>query len=138
MSGKRFDEMQIGDSATFSKTISEADVYAFAGVTGDFNPVHINAEAAKESMFKQRIAHGMLGAGLISTILGTQLPGPGTVYLGQELAFKAPVFFGDTLTAECTVTEKKEGKFILRLNSVVRNQKGDEVITGTATVMKKD
>jgi len=138
MDGRSFESIKVGDSATFSKTITEADVCAFAGITGDFNPVHIDAEAAKKSMFKQRIAHGMLGAGLISTVLGTKLPGPGTIYLGQEVTFKAPVFFGDTLTVECTVTEKKEGKNILRLSAVIKNQEGKEVITGVSTVMKKD
>jgi len=136
--GKSFDEIQVGDKACFSKTITSYDVYGYAGITGDFNPVHVNEEAAKNSMFKERIAHGMLSAGLVSTVLGTQLPGPGTIYLGQELSFKAPVKFNDTLTAECEVVEKKEGKYILRLSTTVKNQDGKEVLTGMATVMKKD
>ncbi len=136
--GKHYDEIKIGEKATFSKTITEGDVYSYAGIVGDFNPVHINEEVAKTTPFKTRVAHGMLGAGLISTVLGTQLPGPGTIYLGQELSFKAPVLFGDTLTAELTVTEKREDKPIMRLSTVVRNQNNEEVIVGVATVMKKD
>ncbi len=136
--GKHFDEIQIGEKATFSKTITEGDVYAYAGIVGDFNPVHIDEEVAKTTRFKTRVAHGMLGAGLISTVLGTKLPGPGTIYLGQELSFRAPVFFGDTLIAELVVTEKRDDKKIMKLSTVVRNQKGEEVIIGTATVMKKD
>lgn len=136
--GKRFDEIQVGDSASFSKTISESDVYTYAGVVGDFNPVHINAEAAKGGIFKARVAHGMISAGLISTVLGTELPGPGTIFLGLELKFLAPVYFNDTLTARCTVTEKREGKAIIKLGATVTNQEGKEILSGLATVMKKD
>ncbi len=135
---KSFDEIQIGDRAEFSKTIAECDVYNYAGIVGDFNPMHVNAEEAKKSIFEARVAHGMLSAGLISTILGTQLPGPGTIFLGLELRFHAPVYFGDTLTAECEVTKKKDEKNILSLKAVVRNQNGKDVTSGTATVMKKD
>jgi len=138
MPGTKFEEIRIGDKASFSKTITEHDVYTYAGITGDFNPVHIDAEAAKKSMFGTRVAHGMLSVGLISAVLGTKLPGPGTIYLGQEIAFKAPVRFGDTLTAECEVIEKVEDKKIVRLSTVIRNQDGKEVLTGKATVMKKD
>jgi 3-hydroxybutyryl-CoA dehydratase len=136
--GKRFEEIKVGDSALFSKTISESDVYTYAGVVGDFNPVHVNAEAAKSGIFKARVAHGMISAGLISTVLGTELPGPGTIFLGLELKFLAPVYFNDTLTAECKVVEKREGKGILVLDATVRNQDGKDVLAGKATVMKKD
>ena len=95
-----YKDIKIGDKASVSKTVSEHDVYAYAGVTGDFNPVHVNAEFAKTSMFKQRIAHGMISAGLISAVLGTELPGINTIYMGQDLKFLAPVFYNDTLTAE--------------------------------------
>ncbi|MCP4600991.1 MAG: MaoC family dehydratase [Proteobacteria bacterium] len=135
---KSYSEIQIGDCAEFSKTITESDVYSYAGIVGDFNPMHIDAEAAKKGIFEARVAHGMLSAGLISTILGTKLPGPGTIFLGLELKFHAPVYFGDTLTAECEVTEKKDKNNILRLNAKVCNQDGKEVTTGIVTAMKKD
>jgi len=136
--GKRFSEIEVGDVARFSKTITESDVYTYAGVVGDFNPMHVNAEVARKGPFEQRVAHGMISAGLISTVLGTELPGPGTIYLGQELSFRAPVFFGDTITATCKVTEKREGKNIVRLETTVTKQDGTEVTTGVATVLKKD
>lgn len=129
------DQINIGDSASFSKTVTESDVILFAGVTGDFNPAHVNAEYAKTGMFGQRIAHGMLSAGFISNVLANQLPGPGTIYLGQELRFTKPVFFGDTVTATVTVIEKNEEKNRLKLDTTVTNQKGEKVITGVATVM---
>ena len=136
--GRKFSDIQIGDIAEFSKTITESDVYTYAGVVGDFNPMHINEEVAKKGPFEKRVAHGMISAGLISTILGTDLPGPGTIYLGQELSFKAPVFFGDTLTAVCEVIEKRDSKNIVRLSTTVTKQDGSKVTTGVATVMKKD
>ncbi|MBI4833834.1 MAG: MaoC family dehydratase [Planctomycetes bacterium] len=132
----KYADIKIGDKASFSKTISEADIYTFAGVSGDFNPVHINEEFAKNSLFKTRIAHGFLVGSFISTVLGTQLPGPNTIYLAQDLKFKAPVKIGETLTAECEVLEKNDEKKILKLKTTVRNQSGVPVIEGTATVMK--
>ncbi|SMC39981.1 MaoC family dehydratase [Papillibacter cinnamivorans] len=135
MKGYTIQELKVGDSATFAKTVTESDVVTFAGVSGDLNPVHINAEYAKESMFGQRIAHGMLSASFISTVLGTQLPGPGSIYLGQELKFTKPVFLGDTVTVTCTVVEKNEEKNRLKVETIARNQKGDAVITGFATIM---
>ena len=129
-------EIRIGDKATFSKTISEHDIYTFAGITGDFNPVHVDAEAAKKGLFKERIAHGFLGVSLISAVLGTDLPGAGTIYLSQEVSFKAPVKIGDTLTVICEVLEKKDDKKILKLKTTVQNQTGTVVIDGVATVMK--
>ena len=132
---KTINDIQVGDSASFTKTVTETDIILYAGISGDFNPAHINAEAAKESMFGQRIAHGMLSAGFISNVLGTQLPGPGTIYLGQELKFVKPVFIGDTVTATATVTERIVEKNRLKLETVVKNQNGDVVITGVATVM---
>lgn len=132
-----FAEIQVGDKASMTKTISEYDVYGFAGITGDFNPVHVNAEFAKDTMFKQRIAHGMLSAGLISAVLGTSLPGENTIYLGQELSFKAPVMIGDTITATVEVLEKIEGKNRLIFRTTVTNQNGLLVVDGKATTMKK-
>lgn len=132
---KTIDTIQIGDSASFTKTVTETDVIMYAGVSGDFNPAHIDAEHAKSSMFGQRIAHGMLSASFISNVLGTQLPGPGTIYMGQELRFVKPVYIGDTVTATCTVSERIPEKNRLKLDTVVKNQRGETVITGVATVM---
>ncbi len=133
---RMYADIQIGDKASTSKTISESDIYLFAGITGDFNPVHVNEEFAKESMFGGRIAHGMMAAGLISSVLGTQLPGVNTIYLGQELNFKAPVRIGDTLTATCEVIEKKDPKKIVILKTIVSDSKGNTIIEGKATVLK--
>ena len=146
---KTIDSIQIGDSASFTKTVTETDIilYAgisgdfnpdiilYAGISGDFNPAHIDSEHAKGSMFGQRIAHGMLSAAFISNVLGTQLPGPGTIYMGQELRFLKPVYMGDTVTATVTVTQKIPEKNRLILDTVVTNQRGEKVITGAATVM---
>ena len=132
---KTIDTIQIGDSASFTKTVTESDIALYAGISGDFNPAHIDAESAKEGMFGQRIAHGMLSAGFISNVLGNQLPGPGTIYMGQELRFVKPVFIGDTVTATVTVKEKITEKNRLKLDTVVTNQRGEAVITGAATVM---
>jgi 3-hydroxybutyryl-CoA dehydratase len=103
--GYRFEDLTVGMTAAFARTVSEADILAFAGVSGDTNPVHLNAEFAAASMFGQRIAHGMLSAGFISTVFGTKLPGPGCIYLSQSLKFKAPVKIGDTVVARVTVKE---------------------------------
>lgn len=134
----KFADIKVGDKASLSKTISEYDVYTYAGLSGDFNPVHVNAEFAKTTMFKERIAHGMLSAAFISAVLGTTLPGANTIYLAQELAFKAPVKIGDTITATVEVIEKIEAKNRLILKTTVTNQEGTLVIDGKATVMKKD
>ncbi len=130
-----YDEIQIGDSATFTKTISESDVYLFAGITGDLNPAHTDAVSAANGMFKQRIAHGMLTGSFISTVVGMQLPGPGSIYVGQELLFRAPVFFGDTVTAKAECIEKLEPRKWLKFKTTVTNQDGKLVIDGTATVI---
>jgi len=135
MIGKSIHEISIGDFASFQKTITETDVYMYAGVTGDLNPVHINSVHAEDSMFKERIAHGMLSAGLISAVLGLQLPGPGTIYLSQSLKFTAPVRIGDTVQARVEVIEKTDSKNRLRLKTVCMNQNGEMVLTGEAVVM---
>ena len=135
MKGITISEMKVGDSASFTKTVSEHDVYTYAGVSGDFNPAHVNEVEAQKGMFGKRIAHGMLSAGFISTVLGTQLPGPGTIYMGQELRFTKPVFFGDTITATVTVAELIPEKNRAKLETVCTNQNGDVVIKGKATVM---
>lgn len=127
--------IEVGQWAELSKTISEADIVLFAGVTGDFNPAHMDEQWASRSIFKGRIAHGMLTAGLISAVLGTKLPGPGTIYLSQELRFLAPVRIGDTITARVEVAEIVQGKNRVRLHTKVRNQDGKTVLEGTAWVM---
>ena len=115
--------MKIGDSASFSKTISESDVYMYAGISGDFNPIHINKVKAQESIFGKQIVHGMLGASLISAVIAMQLPGNGTIYMEQDCKFVAPMYIGDTLTASVEVSEiiKKE-KGIIKLISKEENQ----------------
>ena len=128
-------EMKIGDHASVTKTVSETDVYLFAGITGDLNPAHTNEVAASKTMFKTRIAHGMLGAGFISAVLGMYLPGPGTIYMGQELKFTKPVHIGDTVTATATVEEIILEKNRGILDTTVVNQDGEVVIKGKATVM---
>lgn len=128
----------VGQSASFTKTISEYDVYGFAGIVGDYNSVHINKVEAQKSIFGERIAHGMLGASLISTVLGMKLPGPGTVYLEQNLKFKRPVYFGDTITAVVVVSEiMNPQKGIYKLETIVKNQKEEIVTDGYAVVMYK-
>jgi 3-hydroxybutyryl-CoA dehydratase len=127
-------EIQLGDAAEFSKTVSEADIYLYAGITGDFNPAHINEAYAGKTFFKTRIAHGMLTAGFISTILGTLLPGPGTIYLRQELRFMAPVRIGDTITARAEVTARVEEKNRITLKTTCTNQEGTIVLDGEAMV----
>lgn len=130
--------VQIGKTASLSKTISESDVYCFAGLVGDFNGAHLNQIEAEKGIFGDRVAHGMLVGGLISAVLGMKLPGSGTVYLEQNLKFKKPVYFGDTVTAIVTVTDivnKKKG--IYRLDTIIKNQNGEIVTDGYAVVMYK-
>lgn len=133
MDGYVFEDLEIGLRAAFAKTVTEADVGAFAGITGDFNPVHINAEYARGTNFHGRIAHGLLTAGLISAVLGTRLPGPGAVYLNQQLRFHAPVFIGDTVTAEVSVRELDAEHAFVTLDTTARV--GERaVISGEALV----
>ena len=134
MIGKTIKELKVGESAEFSKTISESDVYLYAGVTGDLNPAHINEEYAKHTFFKTRIAHGMLSAGLISTVLGNELPGPGSVYIRQELNFLAPVHMGDTVTARAEVIEILLEENRVKLETSCINQNGIMVLDGEAVV----
>ncbi|MGT2800917.1 MaoC family dehydratase [Streptococcus marmotae] len=124
----------IGQTAHFSKTVTETDVVLFAGISGDLNPAHTNEVEASQGMFKKRIAHGMLGASFISTVLGMYLPGPGTIYLGQKLTFLKPVAIGDTLTATATITSIDD-KGWLTLETIVCNQEGKTVISGQAQVI---
>jgi 3-hydroxybutyryl-CoA dehydratase len=132
--GLHFEDLKLGQSASFAKTITEADILLFAGVSGDTNPVHIDAEAAARTPFKERIAHGMLSASLISTVLGTRLPGPGTIYLAQNLKFRAPVRIGATVTAtaEITALDAEKKRATLKTTCTVE---GKPVIEGEAVVM---
>ena len=134
MIGKTIEEMKVGDTAKFSKTVSESDVYLFAGVTGDLNPAHVSEEFAKDTFFKTRIAHGMLSASFISTVIGTMLPGPGSVYMRQEANFLAPVKFGDTITAVVEVAEIIADKKRVRLKTYCINQEKTIVVDGEALV----
>ena len=129
-----FEDLSVGQFAEYAKTVTEADILLFTAVSGDNNPVHLNAEYAEAPMFKGRIAHGMLSAGFISTILGTRLPGEGTIYLGQTLKFKAPVRIGDTVTARATVLSLDPAKKRVVLSTVC-TVKGAVVIEGEATVI---
>jgi len=134
MIGKTIEEIKVGDTAKFSKTVSESDVYLFAGVTGDLNPAHVSEEYAKDTFFKTRIAHGMLSASFISTVIGTMLPGPGSVYMRQEANFLAPVKFGDTITAVVEVAEIIVDKKRVRLKTYCINQEKTIVVDGEALV----
>ena len=129
---------KVGDSAEITKTIEQSDVDAFAEVTGDHNPVHVDEEFAKTTRFGRRIAHGMLTASLISSVLANELPGEGSVYLGQTLQFVAPVFPGDEVTARVTVKQVREDKPILKLETICVNQRNETVIRGEATVLAAD
>jgi 3-hydroxybutyryl-CoA dehydratase len=129
-----YDELFVGQTAEYSKKITDADVMGFAQVTGDFNPVHVDEEAAARSRFGGRIAHGMLSAGLISAALAGKLPGPGSIYLGQTLKFTAPVKIGDTVTVTVTVTELLP-KNRVKLSTHCRNQADETVCTGEATIL---
>jgi 3-hydroxybutyryl-CoA dehydratase len=131
-----YEDIQIGDEASISQTITEPHVVTFAQLTGDTNPVHLDAEYAARSMFGERIAHGMLVAGLISAALGTRLPGPNSIYLGQDLKFTAPVKIGDTVTVTVTVTEKRDDKRIIKLRTIAVSQRGETVVDGTAVIKK--
>ena len=128
-------KFKVGDSAEITKKITKADIEAFAEVTGDHNPIHLDETFAKTTRFGRRIAHGMLTASLISSVLANKLPGEGSVYLGQSLQFVAPVFSGDELTARVTVKQVRDDKPILKLETICVNQRGETVIRGEATVL---
>lgn len=134
MDGKTIENLKVDDSAEFTKTVSETDIYFYAGMSGDFNPAHINEEYAKDTFFKTRIAHGMLSAGFISAVIGMKLPGPGTIYLDQSLKFLAPVRIGDTVTARVEVKEIITEKNKARLKTTCTNQDEIIVLEGEAVV----
>jgi len=132
--GINIDELSLGDFAEFVKTVTETDIYLFAGITGDLNPAHINEEYAKTTFFNTRISHGMLQAGFISAVIGTRLPGPGTIYIKQELNFLAPVHIGDTITARVEVADIMKEKNRVTLKTSCINQKGKTMLEGDALV----
>ncbi len=125
--------VKVGDEAGFSKTLTEYDVYSFAGITGDFNEVHVNRAAAEKSRFGKQVCHGMLVASFISTVLGMYLPGPGTIYLEQNTKFLKPVYIGDTVTAQVRVTEIQNK--VVSLETFVKNQDDEVVVSGLAKVL---
>ena len=136
MDGYAFEDLSVGMTARMAKTITEADILMFSAVSMDTNPVHLDAHAAAASPFGGRVAHGMLSAGLISAVLGTRLPGSGTIYLSQTLRFRAPVRIGDTVTAEVEVTalDPARRRATLKTTCLVD---GKPVIDGEATVMPR-
>lgn len=135
LENRPYDTLKIGDQATFEKTLTERELVLFAAVSGDMNPLHLNDDFAKTTQFGGRIAHGMWSGSLISAALAIKLPGPGTIYLGQEVKFSRPVRLNDTLTVTLTVKELRDDKKIVTLDTTVTNQDGKKVVTGTATVM---
>ncbi|MFN2145344.1 MAG: MaoC family dehydratase [Anaerolineales bacterium] len=132
---KGFSEFKVGDAAWARRTITEADLINFAGVSGDFNPIHTDEEFAKETVFKGRIAHGAFTASFISNVLGNQLPGPGGIYVRQDLKFLAPVRVGDTITTRVEIIEKVAEKKRLILTTKCTNQEGKDVLAGEAELM---
>lgn len=127
-----FEDLSIGQSATLTKTITAKDLELFGEVTGDLNPVHFDETYAATTQFKKRIAHGMLTGSLFSTLLGTQLPGAGSIYVGQTLSFKRPVFLNDTLTVSIEVSTLEDKKRLVTLNCSIKNQDNKVVVTGEA------
>jgi 3-hydroxybutyryl-CoA dehydratase len=125
----------VGQKASFSRTITETDLVQFAGLSGDFNPIHVDSEYAKQTRFGQRIAHGILTTSLLSRLLGMHLPGKGSVYLGQTLRFLKPVFIGDTITAQAEVIDYNAEKNIMKLKTECFKQDGTLVLEGEATML---
>lgn len=132
MAGTR---LHIGQQASFTKTVTESDVTTFASLIGDSNPIHVDAEHARKSRFGRRVAHGMFTAGLISAVLGNKLPGPGAIYLSQQIEFIAPVFIGDTITTTVEVTAWRGEKGIVTLKTDAYNQSEQQVVTGKAVLL---
>ena len=126
--------MKVGDSASLTKSFSDADVRSFAEISGDKNPLHLDDDYAAQTQFERRLVHGMLTAGLISAILGTKLPGEGSIYLSQSFNFRAPVFIGDTITARVTITKIREDKPIVTAETICENQDGAVVLEGEAVL----
>jgi len=135
LKGKSIDQLKVGDSAEWSRTVTEDDIKLFAEATGDFNPVHLDQSYAEKTFFKGRIAHGLLSLGYISTVLGNILPGHGTIYLSQEVKFLAPVRIGDTITARVEIMELIPEKNRVKFKTICLNQEGKIVLDGAAWVM---
>ena len=135
LDNKIYSEINIGDSAQYTRTLTEEDVLLFAQVSGDINPVHLDEDFAKSTPFGGRIAHGIWSASLVSAAIATELPGPGSIYLGQNLKFKRPVYINDTLTVELEIKEKIDKRQRVLIDCKVLNQKGQTVLTGEADVM---
>ena len=135
MNNKLENDYSIGQKASFTKTVTESDVSTFAGLIGDFNPIHVDAEYARKSRFGQRVAHGMFTGGLISAVLGNKLPGPGAIYLSQQIEFLAPVFIGDTVTAVVEISSWKPDKRIMTLKTDCYTQDDKQVVTGRAVLL---
>lgn len=131
---KLFQDINVGEKATFSKTLTEADMFAFSGITGDFNPIHVDAEFSKNSIFKRRVIHGMMTSGMINTTL-TLLHGSGGIHLSQMLKFTAPVFIGDTVTVNSEVISKDPGKDRITIKSTLVKQDGTVVIEGESLLL---
>lgn len=129
-----YDALEVGQTATYSKTVEERDIQLFAAMSGDHNPVHLDAEFAARTPFRQRIAHGMFSGALISAAVACELPGPGTIYLGQQMSFEKPVKLGDTLTVRLEILEKLP-KFKVRIATQVYNQNDERVVDGVAEIL---
>jgi 3-hydroxybutyryl-CoA dehydratase len=127
--------LKVGDTASLKRTVTNEDIRAFAEVSGDHNPIHLDEGFAVTTRFGQRIAHGMFGASLISAVIGNELPGTGSIYLSQTLKFLAPTYLGDTVTARVTVTKIRDDKPIVTLECVCENQRGETLIKGEAVVL---
>jgi acyl dehydratase len=127
--------LKVGDTASISRRITDVDIRFFAELTGDNNPVHLDEGFAVKTRFGRRVAHGMFGASLISAVLGTELPGPGSIYLSQTLQFLGPVYIDDIVTARVTVQKIREDKSIVTLETVCENQRGETLIRGEAVVL---
>jgi len=134
LNGYYFEDLSVGMSASYMKTVTDADIILFAGVSGDTNPLHLSDEFAEKTMFKGRIAHGMLSASYLSTLFGTKMPGPGCIYLSQSVRFKAPVRPGDNVTATVTVAETRSDKNFVKFDCTCTVD-GNEVITGEALIL---
>jgi len=135
LSNFTYEEITLGQKARYSRLVDEAAVKLFAAASGDVNPVHLDAEFAAGTIFKQRIAHGMFTGGLISAAIAMELPGPGSIYVKQDLSFRAPVFLGDTITVNLEVVEKLDKRKFVTLSTIATNQHGKVVVKGTAQVL---
>ena len=135
MEETKYSDLSLGQSAEVTHTITEADIQTFGDLSGDYNPVHFDEEWAKKTMFKGRIAHGLLSASYISTVIGMKLPGPGTIYLGQSMKFMRPVRIGDTITARVEVADLNDEKKRVTLKTTCTNQNDEVVIDGEALIM---